>query len=73
MYELVTKNIASYVKEKGIALSMISRNTGIPYQRVYDSLGNKKRNRELSADEVVLICKFIEKNPMDFAEDSERE
>ena len=27
--KLVTKNIARYVKEKGIALSVISRNTGI--------------------------------------------
>ena len=36
---------------------------------LYDSLANKKRERPLSMDEAIIICKFLGGNPMDFAEE----
>lgn len=66
-----TKNLAAYVKEKAINISAMSRATGIPYVALYDSLANKKRERPLSVDEAIIICKFLGVNPMDFAEDPE--
>lgn len=63
---IVEKNLADYVKKKEINLSAMSRATGISYQALYDSLANKNRSRALMADEAVLICRYLDKNPMDF-------
>lgn len=68
-----TKNLARYVQEKAINLSAMSRTTGIPYSALYDSLTNKKRERPLSMDEAIIICKFLGVNPMDFAEEEQNE
>ncbi len=38
-----TKNLAKYVRKKAINLSAMSRETGIAYSVLYDSLANKKR------------------------------
>ncbi len=65
----VTKNLAKYTKEKAINLSAMARATGIRYPVLYASLGDKNRNRPLSIDEAILICKFLDVNPLDFAED----
>lgn len=62
------EKLAKYVKEKAINLSAMSRATGIPYSALYDSLSNKKRERPLTMDEAIVICKFLGVNPMDFAE-----
>ena len=67
-----TKNLARYVQEKAINLSAMSRATGIPYSALYDSLANKKRERPLSMDEAIIICKFLGVNPMDFAEEEQK-
>lgn len=67
-----TKNLAKYVRDKAINLSAMSRATGIAYSVLYDSLANKNRERPLSVDEAIIICKFLEVNPMDFAEDEGR-
>lgn len=40
-------NIAKYVKDRGIALSVMSRQTGIPYMALYDSLMNERKKRPL--------------------------
>lgn len=64
----VTKNLAKYVKEKAINLSAMSRATGIAYSVLYDSLANKNRERPLSVDEAIVVCKFLGVNPMDFAD-----
>lgn len=66
---VITKNLASYIKEKGINLSVMSKATGIPYSALYASIRDKNRNRPLSADEAVLICKFLEKKVEDFSEE----
>lgn len=67
-----TRNLSLYVKEKGINLAKMARDTGIPYMALYSSLLDDKRNRTLKAGELVDICKFIGKNPMDFAEESQK-
>ena len=40
-----TKNLARHVQENSVNLSAMSRETGIPYMALYDSLANKKRAR----------------------------
>ena len=65
---VVTKNLTNYIKEKGINLSVMSRVTGISYSAIYAIVGDKNRGRPLSADEAVLICRFLDKKVEDFAE-----
>lgn len=63
-----TKNLAKYIKEKAINLSAMARATGIQYSALYASLGHKKRNRHLSIDEAIAICKFLDVDPREFAD-----
>lgn len=67
----VTKNLAKYTKERAINLSALARATGIQYPVLYASLGDKNRNRPLSIDEAILICKFLGVNPLDFTGETE--
>lgn len=67
----VTENVAKFVREKGINLTKLSKGTNIEYCAIYDSLGNSGRGRDLKDEEFVRICRFIGKNPMDFAESNE--
>lgn len=60
-----TKFLAKYLRTKGIQLSTISNSTNIPYGKLWSSL-SPKGTRELRADEFLSICKFIDKNPMEF-------
>lgn len=62
-----TENLAQYVKDKAINLSAMSRATGVPYACLYASLGEGGRKRPLSVDEAILVCKFLEVDPRDFA------
>lgn len=64
------KNVGTFVRNKGINLSAMSRATGIPYAALYNSLIDEKRKREMKGNELILICKFLEVNPMDFADDA---
>lgn len=68
----ITKNIADYVRSKRTNLYAMSRDTGISYVLLYASLGDAKRNRPLSVDEAVLVCKFLGEKVEDFA-DKEKE
>jgi len=63
-----TKNVARYIKEKGFNLTALSKNTGIPYNALRDSLSGGARSRSLRAGEFIEICKFLGKNPMYFSE-----
>lgn len=69
---VVTKKVSEYVKNKGINLSKLSRDTNIQYMDIYNSLANPKRNRDLRDYELIRICAFLGVNPMDFAEDKGR-
>lgn len=68
----VTKNLAEYAKERAINLSAMARATGIPYSVLYASLGDRNRERSLSIDEAIVICKFLDVDPRDFADESRR-
>lgn len=63
------RNISEYIKSKGINLTVISRRTGIPYFALYDSLMNENKNRKLRGTELIAICEFLEKNPIDFMDE----
>lgn len=63
------KNIADFIRKKGINLSVVSRETKIPYMSLYDSLFNTKRSRPLKGHELVSLCTFLGVNPMDFEEE----
>lgn len=64
----ITKRLAAYIELKGIDIKQISKGTGIAYEALYDSLRNKNRNRPLRADEYFAICRFLEKDPSEFAD-----
>lgn len=64
----VTKKVASYVESLGVNIAKMSRDIGVPYRALYDSLVNNERNRTLRDREFLLICQYLEKNPMDFAD-----
>ena len=65
-----TKNVARYIKENGLRLTVISKKTGISYNALRDSLSNGPRYRNLRAGEFMKICKFLEKSPLYFSEDN---
>ncbi len=67
-----TKAIGEYIKNKGINLAKMSRDTGIPYVSLYDSLLNGARDRNLRAGEYMRICNFLDVNPMDFVKEMEK-
>ena len=64
--------MAKYVKEKAINISAMSRATGLQYSNLYASLGDKNRDRQLSIDEAIIVCKYLDVNLMEFAEQEER-
>lgn len=64
----VTDKVSNYIKEKGINVSKISRDTGIPYMALYDSLLNTERKRDLRDYEFMGICFFLGIDPKYFAE-----
>ncbi|MGM9915872.1 helix-turn-helix domain-containing protein [Anaerotignum sp.] len=67
--DIPTRNLGRYVKEKGVNITRMSEETGIAYTVLYDSLLHKNRDRDLRIGEYFAICKFLEKNPMDFMEE----
>ncbi len=67
---LLEDRISKCIEDKGIALTVISRRTGIPYAALYNSLRNRSLKREIRGRELVKLCKFLDVDPMDFAEDA---
>lgn len=65
----VTKNLAEYLKRTAVNISELSRRTGISYQALYASVGEEGRGRELKANELTAICRVLNLNPMDFADE----
>lgn len=63
------ENLGNYIRKRGIKLSVISKETGIQYMAIYDSLFNDQRSRKIKGDELLAICKFLDVSPMDFAEE----
>lgn len=65
------ENISNYVKSKGIRLSVMSRETGIPYMTLYDSLMNDKKRRPIRGKELICVCTFLGVDPRDFAKEEQ--
>lgn len=65
--DCIEKRLGRYIREKGINLSKLSRDTGIPYISIYSSLAAENRDRPLRVNEYFTICDFLGVNPMDFA------
>lgn len=65
---MLESNIALYLKDKGVNLSAMARATGINYNILYASIYDNSRTRELRGAELLKICKFLDKDPMDFAD-----
>lgn len=64
---MVTKNLAIYIKEKGVSISRISEATGVSYQ-VLCNCFDENKPRQLKADELLLVCRFLEVDPYTFLE-----
>lgn len=62
------ENISRRINEKGIALTVVSRRTGVPYMALYNSLANKQSKRELKGRELVLVCNFLDIDPREFVQ-----
>lgn len=67
----VTLRVSDYVRTRGINLSKMSRDTGISYMALYDSLMNNERDRDLRDEEFLEVCGFLGVDPRDFAEKKE--
>jgi DNA-binding Xre family transcriptional regulator len=63
MADLVTKMVASYIKQKDITIKEISRYTAISNNILQRSL--IELTRPLRANEFLAICAFLEINPSD--------
>ncbi len=67
----VSKNLSVYVKKRGINISAMSRATDIPRSILHMSLSTAvtdQKRRPLKDDELIKVCKYLEVNPMDFAD-----
>ena len=62
------ENLSQCIDNRGIALTVVSRRTEIPYGALYDSLRNKSKKREIRGMELVKLCKFLDVDPRDFAD-----
>ena len=63
----VTKNIKKYILDLGINLSELARKTNVSYFNLYNSL-SKDGERELKADELMMVCYVLHLNPMDYCD-----
>lgn len=63
-------NISKRIEDSGIALTVLSRRTGIPYMALYDSLRNKSKKREIKGKELVKLCKFLDIDSRELAGDT---
>lgn len=64
---LITDKVSSYVKEQGINIAKMSRETNIPYMALYNSLVSTERSRDLRDEEFLKVCAFLEVDPRNFA------
>ncbi|MEG0764280.1 MAG: helix-turn-helix transcriptional regulator [Oscillospiraceae bacterium] len=62
--DLVTCEIAKYIKTKGVSMSAISRATNITMGKLQRSISEEKR--PLRAGEFIAVCNFLGVDPMKF-------
>lgn len=68
MNDLPTLIISDYVKDKGTKLTVMSKETGISYESLRNSL--TKGERPLRAQEFLSICEFLEIDPKNIMNDA---
>ncbi len=61
----VQSKVAQYVQSFGIKQSFISEKTGMSPTKISMILNN---NQKMTADELVLFCKALQKSPNDFVD-----
>lgn len=59
----VQSKVASYIHNSGIRQSFICEKTGLSKAKVSLILNNKQK---MTADELMLFCKALQKSPNDF-------
>lgn len=64
------ENISKCIEDRGIALTVVSRRTGISYMALYDSLKNKAQKREIRGKELVKLCKFLDIDSRELVEET---
>lgn len=66
----ISKNLAIYIKKKGINISAMSRTTGIDRGKLHMSLSetveDDSKRRPLRDDELLAFCKAMEVSPDEF-------
>lgn len=67
----VTERVSEYVRERGINVSKMARDTGKSYMALYSSLLCTERGRDLRDDEFLAVCNFLGVDPRQFASDSD--
>ncbi len=62
----ITEAIGQYVRDKGVDISELAKNTGYSYKDLVDSLGgvNNTNRRDLKADELIAICRQLNLDPL---------
>ena len=63
---MVTERISQIISERGVSIAKIADTTGISSQILYHCF-NEKHKRELKADELIMVCKFLNVNPLEIA------
>ena len=58
----ITENVSKYVKERGINISKMARDTGLSYSALYSSLIVADRKRDLRDYEFMGVCFFLSSN-----------
>ena len=64
MADSMTTNIAEFIEKMGINISALSRGTGISDNVLRRSIVRKERS--LRADESMVICNFLHRDPFEF-------
>lgn len=64
MSDLSTTKLSEYVEQLGINIADLARKTGIPDGILRHSI--VRRERSLRAEEYMIICNFIGKDPSEF-------
>ena len=59
----IEDKVYQHIKEKKISIRELSKQTGIKYTSLYNSMARKDRERMLRAWELVKICKNLDIDP----------
>lgn len=65
----VKEVISEKLEERGMSFVKLAEKTGIPYKNKIIKVFGKNQNRNLRAEELVLICAVLELSLNDFLEE----